>query len=176
MKIFKATTPEGVFQKIRESRYFLKMMAGLQSTQQAEEFGFILSAFMSAFRSVRFRFFGIIEARHGRAAARKQDDELLGVDAIFFLAEQSNVEVHGDGPRIFRRFEVSRVPSARRGRTSRFAGRAQSKWPHSHGLTIKELDSWQFWDKPGDLVKVCERAIDELEKAVRASLTPKTAA
>jgi hypothetical protein len=85
--------------------------------------------------------------------------------AIFFLLEQCDDEVHGDGPRILRRVKVTRVGDVLSKKTSasRFAGRQKSNWSPTGTVVSRNSDGWQFWNQPGDLVTGCKHALGIIE-------------
>jgi len=53
--------PERVFDKVRECRFFLARMADYESAEDIENFLFCLSAFLSAFRSIAYKLYGVTE-------------------------------------------------------------------------------------------------------------------
>lgn len=65
----KAKNPDRVFEKARESRFFLERMAEYEKALDIEKFLYYLSAFLSAFRTTAYRLYGVTEDRSGKPAS-----------------------------------------------------------------------------------------------------------
>ena len=65
-----AENPERIFDKVRECRFFLTMMADFEK-EDTEKFLFCTSGFLGAFRSVLYRLFGVTRTKSGIATERK---------------------------------------------------------------------------------------------------------
>src|SRR5438046_6943540 len=82
-----------VFDKVRECRFFLARMADYESAEDIENFLFCLSAFLSAFRSIAYKLYGVTEKQRGKTAKITLKKELHTHPQVGFLIGRSNVEV-----------------------------------------------------------------------------------
>jgi hypothetical protein len=101
-----ATKPEGIFEKVRESRFFLARMADYERIPELEGFLFCLSAFLSSFRSIGNRLQGVAGKKHDKQARRSLTLQMENHPRIGFLFDVRDVEVHGDGTTIWPRFRI----------------------------------------------------------------------
>src|SRR5258708_24702746 len=90
----KAKKPEGVHEKVRESRFFLEQVPEYELAQDTQKFLFCLSAFLNAFRTITFRLYGVTEHQHDKATAQRLFRQLNDHPEIGFLIRQPDVEVH----------------------------------------------------------------------------------
>lgn len=172
-----ATSPEGVRSKISESRYFLRRAARLQGCSNRELFGFQMSAFMSAFRSAGYRLMGVVGNAIGGDAKQACKIEIYADGTRAFLIEQSNEEVHGNGPYVFSRIKVVAASSGglewsfRGPRRKRFEKPDKSKWPSSPKAGFVRIEGLHFGGNPEELISLCTRALDSLEAIVENRLS-----
>jgi hypothetical protein len=101
-----ATKPEGILEKVRESRFFLARMADYERIPDLESFLFCLSAFLSAFRTIGNRLPGVAGKKYDKHARGKLKQSLETHPKIGFLFDVRDVEVHGDGTTIWPRFRI----------------------------------------------------------------------
>jgi hypothetical protein len=101
-----ATKPGGIFEKVRESRFFLARMADYERIPELEGFLFCLSAFLSSFRSIGNRLQGVAGRKHDKQARRSLTLQMENHPRIGFLFDVRDVEVHGDGTTIWPRFRI----------------------------------------------------------------------
>jgi hypothetical protein len=66
-----ARNPKSVSDKASECRFFLTQMAEYEKQLDTEKFLYCLSAFLSAFRTVAYRLYGVAKSRSGKAASTK---------------------------------------------------------------------------------------------------------
>ena len=132
-----ASIPERVYDQVRECRFFLARMADYESARDTESFLFCLSAFLSAFRSITFRLYGVTEKQRGKAAKVMLWKKLRAHPQIGFLVARSNVEIHEDGVKVWQRYTVSvgdsisdRWPSRWVRNTERWPPRFQPRFQH----------------------------------------------
>lgn len=92
-----ATKPLGITEKFRESRFFLVCMAEYERLADIKKFLFCLSAFLSAFGSIRYRVLGVETESQGETAMFNLEQKLNDHPRIGFLSKLRNVEVHRDG-------------------------------------------------------------------------------
>jgi hypothetical protein len=171
MKEF-ARTPERVFDKVRECRYYLVQIGEFERLLDTEKFLFSLSAFLSAFRTTAYRLYGVVEFHHGKAAKQSVKERLHSASAIEFLFSRGITETHGDGAVVFHRYAVSsgdsngQIPTSRWARgANRWNSRYESRWP-TPKVRVSPVD-WQFQGRAENLVALCHDALTELESIVR---------
>ncbi len=68
-----ATNPERVVDKVRECQFFLVQMADCEQDLDTDKFLYCLSAFLSAFRTISFRLYGVAENRLGKDAKNTRE-------------------------------------------------------------------------------------------------------
>jgi len=110
-----ARTPERVFAKVRECRYYLVQIAEFERVLDTEKFLFSLSAFLSAFRTTAYRLYGVVEFRKSKFAKISVKGLLHSTPSIEFLLSKGITETHGDGAVVFRRYGVSAAHSLGKG-------------------------------------------------------------
>jgi hypothetical protein len=174
MKEF-ARTPERVFDKVRECRYYLVQIAEFERVLDTEKFLFSLSAFLSAFRTTAYRLYGVVEFRDGKSAKQNLKARLHSTPSIEFLLSKGITETHGDGAVVFHRYTVSTAaspgyrPASRWERCEdRWRSRFESRWPMPN-VKVSPVD-WQFQGSSENLVALCHDALTELESIARVSL------
>ena len=165
---YEASNSAGVRQKQRESRYFLAQMREHENAPDQETFLFTTSAFMSAFRTVANRLCGVRKTTSGTAAGRALMSKLRQEPQVGFLIDRTNLELHGDGAVVLRRYVVERIPGhGRRGRPlSRFEPRESRRWPDVHGVVVRRADGWQFIENPKNLIVFCTEALGTMDTVV----------
>ena len=107
---YQAKEPKFVADKLDECESFLNKMADIEDEK---EFRFLLSAFLSAFRATANRSFGVTKHHFGEGVERTLINQAENHYVVDFLIDQTNNEVHGDGPVICRQFTLHAVPPAR---------------------------------------------------------------
>jgi len=173
---YNATNPDRIADKARECRFFLVQMAEHEQRMDIEKFLYCLSAFLSAFRTTIYRSFGVAETRKGKAAARKFRDDLYKNPDIQFLKDTTDLEVHGDGAKVWQQYRVSLtgpIPG-RWGRSGdrwgdpKNEGRLSSRYSSTAGMTqvLREPAGWRFDGHPKNLVELCHDALEAVEAAV----------
>jgi hypothetical protein len=174
MKEF-ARTPECVFDKVRECRYYLVQIAEFERVLDTEKFLFSLSAFLSAFRTTAYRLYGVVEFRKGKCAKQSVKGRLHSTPSIEFLLSRGITETHGDGAVVFQRYVVSAANSSGQRPASRWErggdrwrSRFESRWPMPN-VKVSQVD-WQFQGSSENLVALCHDALTELESIVRDSV------
>ena len=167
-----ATKPEGVFEKVRESRHFLAQVANHENDPTPGEFLTSLSAFLSAFRTIGNRLCGVVRHKHGKAKAQWLNGQLKNHPEIGFLIEQRDIEVHGNGATVFPRFAIHPAPLASQLRNKyndRYADRFASRFAPA-GVGIRFIGGWQFAGNPKNLIELGHDALDAMEVVIRQAL------
>jgi hypothetical protein len=168
----RATNPERVLDKVRESRFFLVQMDNHEKALDTEKFLYCLSAFLSAFRTITFRLYGVTEHKHSKEKARLLLSQLKNHPEIGFLMSRRDVEVHEDGAVVFQRFTVHAadpVPQVMDKYADRFASRFGSRY--AQGVVIRRAAGWQFAGNPKNLIELGHDALDAIEVFIRQVLT-----
>ncbi len=171
----RAKNPERVLDKVHECRFFLVQMADHEELLDTEKFLFCLSAFMSAFRTIAFRLYGVTENRLGEASKHRLKDRLHSHSEVNFLIMRTNVELHEDGAVVFQRYTVHASDSVpmvadRFGRDAdRFASRFGSRY--GQGVVIRRAAGWQFAENSKNLIELCHDALEAMEGFIRQVLT-----
>jgi hypothetical protein len=159
-----------VWEKVRESRFFLTLMMHYEG--EPEKFGFCLSAFLSGFRSIAYRlmrFTAMTRGRRDMEALKKRLDSRRDID---FLRGARDVEVHGDGVVILRAFSFSVSDSIPERWWSRWNPKP-SRWESRSAPAQVELRhrGWQFGDHAvRNVIELCRHSLDEVEEIVRQTL------
>ena len=167
----KAKKPEGVHEKVRESRFFLEQVAEYELAQDTQKFLFCLSAFLNAFRTITFRLYGVTEHKHDKATAQQVLRQLNDHPEIGFLIRQRDVEVHEDGALVYERFTLCHadpVPQFTDKYTNRFASRFGTRT--GQGVVIRHVGGWQFAGNPKNLLELGRDAINAIEVIIRQVL------
>lgn len=104
-----AMKPEAIPGKIRECRFFLRLMSHANEEQKNEEqkndedFCFFYSAFICAFRTIAYRLSGVVGHRGGEGAADALWKKLRSDRNARYLIDTVAVhEIHGDGTAVSR--------------------------------------------------------------------------
>jgi hypothetical protein len=181
---YTATNPDRIADKARECRFFLVKMAEFEREMDIEKLLYCLSAFLSAFRAGIYRSIGVVEKRSGKSVVKKYLDDLYKNPEIKFLKQTTDLEVHGDGPKIWQHYRIALVwPNAPRTEESggpwgsrfgtgkdRFRSHIESRFPES--VVSRQPAGWQFEGHPKNLIELCHDALEDLEEAVRKALHP----
>jgi hypothetical protein len=173
---YTATNPDRISDKSRECRFFLLKMAEYEREMDIEKFLYCLSAFLSAFRTAIYRSCGVAKTRKGNAAGRKFLQDLYQNAEIKFLKDTTDLEVHGDGAKVWQHYRITlvQVPSRwsqpiDRGR-DRFRSRTSRFGQNIEDLVRREPAGWQFEGQPKNLIELCHDALEELEHAITSML------
>lgn len=157
-------------EKVRESRFFLTLMRDYEG--DPEKFGFCLSAFLSAFRSIAYQLVRYTKTTRGAEAKNTLMKLLSSRPNIDFLKRARDVEVHADGVVILRAFSFSvsdTMPERWRSRWDPKPGRWELRSRPAH-VQLRH-QGWQFADHAAhDLIELCRDSLNELEEIVRQSL------
>jgi hypothetical protein len=163
-----ARNPERVQDKVREAHFFLVEMANYERAFDTEKFLYCLSAFMSAFRTIAFRLYGVTENLNGSLAKNALRTQLHGHSDIRFLIERTNVELHEDGVVVFQRYHASVAPpeTTRWGRDwgrrdERFCSRLGSRY--SEAVVVRQPAGWQFAGSSKNLIELCHDGLEAME-------------
>ena len=170
-----ARNPQRVQDKVREARFFLVEMATYERAFDTEKFLYCLSAFMSAFRTIAFRLYGVTENVKGVTAKNALRSQLHGHTHIKFLIERTNVELHEDGVVVFQRYYTAVSSSETlpwgtnlRRRDERFRSRFGSRY--SEAVVVRQPAGWQFAGSSKNLIELCHDALEAMEGFIRQVL------
>jgi hypothetical protein len=152
-KTYTANDPKQVVYKLNECRYFLDQMGTHDKAGETEQFKYALSAFLKSFRSIGYRLCGVTKNN----ALLSQ---LKAHPTIAFLYDKANLEVHGDGPTIWKRFNIQIADNMRY--ESRFYSTLQTQ-------AITGTD-WQFSDHSSNLLTLCRGGFVEMESTVKQNI------
>jgi hypothetical protein len=170
-----AKNPDRVFDKVRECRFFLEQMTAYERTQEIDKFLYCVSGFLSAFRTVAYRMYGVIENKKGKQARRALQNRLHIHPEIGFLIQRSNVEVHEDGVLVYPRFIVQVTASIPDRWKSKWAA-DNSKWQSRFTsrfddvVGVRRAPGWQFAGNPKNLVDLCCDALTAMEECAQQAL------
>jgi hypothetical protein len=147
-------------------------MAEHENATDHEKFLFNVSAFMSAFRTVAYRLYGVTEKKGGKAAKEALEYRVQNCAQVDFLISRTNLEMHGDGTVVLRKYMLKKIPGqiGRRPRT-RFESREKSRWPNVHGVRVRQTDGWQFIENPQNLIVFCTEALAAMDTVVEEILS-----
>jgi hypothetical protein len=179
-KIYTATNPQRILDKARECRYFLSEMSEHERAGDTDKFIFSLSAFLKSFRSIAYRLYGITENQSDRDQMKALEKQLNDHPQIGFLIDRANLEVHGDGAVIWKRFNISvsddmqqKYPprlQSRFGGPTRWMPRFRSRFePVTVPTQTVAGSDWQFAGNSGGLLDLCRNGLDEIEELVKKS-------
>jgi bacterioferritin-associated ferredoxin len=149
--IEKGHAVERVLQKIDESRFFLRRM---HEHDTLPEFGYYLSAFLSALNSV---------VELCAACSRHAAEQMMSDPDIAFLMTQRNVEVHRNGVDIVLRWDSIRV------RPTHFEREAHRfRTPRWKRFKISEQANreWLFKNSSG-VISQCTKCLDRVTDITR---------
>jgi hypothetical protein len=172
-----ATNPDRVFDKVRECRFFLEQMANYEKAQDIDKFLFCVSAFLSAFRTVAYRLFGVTQNRKGRPASLALQDQLHTHAEIGFLIQRAIVEIHSDGVMVYPRLTVhvtASIPDRWKSKWVPDTNKWQSRFTSRYGdvVGVRRAPGWQFGGNPKNLIELCSDALNAMEECARQSLAP----
>lgn len=176
-----ATNPDRIFDKCRECRFFLVQLAEHELEMDIEKFLYCLSAFLSAFRTAIYRSLGVVRTLHGKPVSETFRESLYKNADIKFLKETTDLEVHGDGARVWQNYRVSlihpvphRWQTERNGRWESPLNRDRFKSTMARGFGdggfLREPAGWRFDGHPKNLIECCHDTLEAFEAAVRARL------
>ena len=157
-------------EKIREARFFLQQMGIYEKALDTEKLFYCLSAFLSAFRTITFRLYGVTEHKHGKEKAQLLLSQLKSHPDIAFLMTRRDVEVHADGALVFERFTVHAadpVPQFVDKYADRFASRFGPRYYPQAGVVIRPAGGWQFGGNPKNLIELGRNALSAIEEFIR---------
>lgn len=173
---YRASRPEGVAEKIAECRFFLTRMKEYEAAKNVQDFLYCLSAFLSAFRATIYRASGVLHALYGDNAKQNMWTQLKASKDIWFLKDATDLEVHGDGARMWQVNVVNRFTSRwDPSRRSRFVGRLEGRFRMGPSLGVGS-SYIQFEDHPTGVIELCHACLDRLEGIATKPLTASTSA
>ncbi|HKV24659.1 MAG TPA: hypothetical protein VJN93_08725 [Candidatus Acidoferrum sp.] len=177
---YAATNPQRVLDKVRECRYFLAEMSAHESAEETDRFWFSLSAFLKSFRSIAYRMYGVTETQTDRDQMKALERQLNAHPRIGFLIDSANLEVHGDGAVIWKRYNIS-IPesmqkhrprlSPRFGDATRWKRLASPFEPVAVQTQMVVGTDWQFAGNSASLLELCHIALDEIKDLVIKSIS-----
>jgi len=181
-KIYTATNPQRILDKARECRYFLNEMSEHEKAGDTDKFMFSLSAFLKSFRSIAYRLYGVTENQSDRDQMKALEKRLNDHPHIGFLIDRANLEVHGDGAVIWKRFNISvsddmqqKWPPRLRSRfgdATRWMPRFRSRFEPATVRTQTVAGSdWQFAGNAEGLLELCRNGLDEIEELVKKDIS-----
>jgi hypothetical protein len=143
-----------VREKVDECSFFLSLMR--ENAKDVVRFGRFMSAFLCSFGSA----FQRLEHCIGKSRVMR----LLGDDRDWnLLYKLRHDEVHGEGAIYYRTPTIRRSPAE--WKPSRFTSRwLAEKGTRLHLTWDSENLTYQFRDKPGDLIQVCFESLSRIEK------------
>lgn len=152
-------------EKIQECKFFIALMERYE--KEPKEFGFCLSAYLSAFRSIFERLKNTTPEIIPRRMVRKEVANFLEFSpAINFLVKARNVEVHREGVRIelIRRLD----PSIPRRPGARFSARlTRFEDPFCSGPNRRVRRAWAFREMPkAEIVTLCRDSLESSQQLV----------
>jgi hypothetical protein len=169
-----AKSPDRVFDKARECRFFLVQMAEYERALDIEKFLYCLSGFLSAFRTITYRLYGVTENRKGKPASRALQNELHSHPEIGFLIQRSNVEVHSDGIVVHQKFTVhvsASIPDRWKSSWAPDTDRWPDRFaPSNDSVEIRRAIGWQFVGNPKNLIELCFDALNAMEEYARQAM------
>jgi hypothetical protein len=177
---YRATDPRRVLDKLVEGRKRWEEMARLERSGQTEEFVHSLSAFLECFRTTANRLYGVVETQSGYQTMKAVESQLNSHPQIGYLIDRAISESHGDGPVIWKRFNISvsetmqKYPSrlsSRFGDATRWV-RFRSRFEPATVQTQTVVGTdWQFAGNSASLVELCRVALDEIETLVKQNIS-----
>jgi len=177
---YRATDPRRVLDKLAEGRKRWEEMARLERSGQTKEFVHSLSAFLECFRTTANRLYGVVETESGYQTMKAVESQLNSRPQIGYLIDRAISESHGDGPVIWKRFNISvsetmqKYPSrlsSRFGDATRWV-RFRSRFEPATVQTQTVVGTdWQFAGNSASLVELCRVALDEIETLVKQNIS-----
>jgi hypothetical protein len=163
-----ARNPQRVADKVRECRFFLVEMAIHEKSLETEKFLYCLSAFLSSFRTVTYRLYGVTENKLGKAAQEALKAQLRNNHDIHFLVRRTNVELHEDGAVVLQKYTIHAadpIPS-HDDTWFRTTKKPRSRFGSRHGVVIRRAAGWQFAEDVKNIAKLCHDALEALEEII----------
>jgi len=162
-----AKASEGVAEKLKECRFFLGKIERVCHHNGSEDDAFLcyVSAFLSAFQTAINRALDIVEITGGPTTKDRLSAQLRASNDIAFLRATRNLEVHGDGPKIYNIDVWVRATS----------GRFQSRSDRESRRVLSHISSWQFEAHPKNLIRLYDDSLEELESILTKFLPVRTA-
>lgn len=159
-----ATKPQGIAEKFEESRFFLGRMAEHEKEGDVKNFLSCLSAFLSAFGSIRNRLLGVVDTLRGASAKRTLQDFLDADPKIGFLVKLRDVEVHRDGATVW---PVYRLTDARINPPGPLELHFFPKTPnHVRVFGFR----FEGHDPRENLIQFCRNALNDFEEILKRQL------
>ncbi len=170
-KTYTANDPKQVVYKLNECRYFLDQMGTHDKAGETEKFKYALTAFLQSFRSIGYRLCGVTKNN----ALLSQ---LKAHPTIAFLYDKANLEVHGDGPTIWKRFNIQIADNMREHWPTRWRPRFVDRWMARYQSRFNSTlqtqavmgTDWQFSDHSSNLLTLCRNGFVEMESAVKQNI------
>jgi hypothetical protein len=164
----KAKNPARIVEKIYECRFFLTQMADYEEKLDCEKFLYCLSAFLSAFRTVAFRSYGVTEDKFGKSASHALQLQFRNHPEIGFLLSRTNIEVHEDGVIIHQQYTMEVVEKASPRWGSRTAPeptrwRSLNKSRYGEAVVVRRATGWQFAGNRKNLIELCRDALAAMQ-------------
>ena len=170
----KATNARSVYSKLEESRFFLNQMMERANADPPNEFLYCVSGFLQAFRSAVCKLYGYAEMRRDKPATKMLKQQLENHPQIKFFRDLRNMEVHGDGATLFRRYNLHIADSMHRWGSQRWEKRGD-RWTtvltdHYPVPSAVVVEDWHFEGNSTNLIVLCHDALNELENIVRQNI------
>lgn len=142
-------------------------MADYERLAEIENFLFCLSAFLSAFGSIRYRILGVETEAHGETAMCVLEQKLNDHPRIGFLSKLRNVEVHRDGVTIWPLYHLADY-------TKSTPGPLELHFFPTIPNQVRVI-GFRFGGHPPDqnLIEFCHDALNDFEEIFRRHV-PKT--
>jgi hypothetical protein len=165
---YRATDPRRVFDKLAEGRKRWEEMARLERSGQTEEFVHSLSAFLECFRTTANRLYGVVETESGYQTMKAVESQLNSHAQIGYLIDRAISESHGDGPVIWKRFNISVSETMQK-----YPSRLSSRFGEPATVQTQTVvgTDWQFAGNSASLVELCRVALDEIETLVKQNIS-----
>jgi hypothetical protein len=177
---YRATDPRRVFDKLTEGRKRWEELARLERSEQAEEFIHSLAGFLECFRAIANRLYGVVETQSGYQTMKALESKLNAHPQIGYLIDRAILESHGDGPLIWKRFNIAVSESmqkysprlqSRFGEPTRWYRRQSRFEPTAVRTQTVVSTDWQFAGNPASLVEMCRIGLDEIEALVKQNIS-----
>ncbi|MGB8801413.1 MAG: hypothetical protein WCC97_12050 [Candidatus Acidiferrales bacterium] len=167
---YRAKDPPRVRDKIREARFFLEQTETHVEQHDSEQFMVCLSAFLTAFRSILYRMYGVAREQGGCAGFAAAEAQLKAHPDIVFLKDRTDFEVHGDAPIVWPRFTLEYIRSTHmhydeRRWLSKPKSRFESRFsPKTNSPSSRhKVEFWYFDGRYTDLIELCRNSLDDCE-------------
>lgn len=160
---------ERALEKVEEGRFFLTLMKINRKTPQ--QFGYCLSAFLSAFKSAFERLKTTVGDEHiRRRAANAVRNLRQSRPDVDFLMEARNAEVHREGVKIELEWQTPSVTPERwwsrfNPPWARSESRFNPRWGRAEGHPVAV---WKFSDRrTADVITLCKNSLNALEDLIQ---------